>query len=468
MKSLKVAIEESEPTKVAFKYFKNENLVEKRYNDFNEEIERFWNFLSINNALNKRIGIAGINSYEWILTFVSIITSGSVAVPIDVLSISNDYVDYKDGIDFLFIDDNILDDEVLNKIFPNSHFSLNCITKYIEKLERLPLLRSTIDNNSLSMILFTSGTTGKRKGVMHTNNMHIASAKAISQMANLNQGTNLYVILPLHSGYSFFTVELVLLLKGTISISRGVRFYNEDMSIFNPTLIPTVPMEFDYLLDKYKKNNSFFGKYKPMIWCGSANLPIQTVKKFQNAGIITANIFGSSEVCSITMNIFDENSQKYDSIGKLIPGMEVRFDNNEIKIKGITVCKGYINAANPFDDEGWLHLDDYGRIDDDGYIYLLGRKNNAIVFTNGVNIYPETIESKLLEGINCIDEIIVKREGHKDSLVIEIYSKIPNLTEISEKISEYNESVPVYKRINNIIYKDTPFEKNSLGKIIRN
>ena len=460
-------IERHENVEKAICYMKNNNLVEISYKQFANDIKKMWKFYENKGIVAKKIGIMGKNSYEWLLVYFSIVTSGCIAVPLDENCVTHEYEELRSEVDFLVLDRDLISESKIEEDFGENFEYMEDLLFDIERIDISDVVEKDIDNSDVSTVLFTSGTTGKRKGVKITNDMRTFSSDSTVEMTGLDSNVKMYLILPLHSGYTLFMMEMCFNLGGQIFISGGPRYYAKELKRYNPTLIPTVPLEMEYFYEKYSKDENYFGINKPQLWSAGATLSEDIIKNFQKTDIITATVYGTSEASMLALNFFSKKSGKLKSVGKAISGVEFSVMEGELLVKGRSLCKGYINAESPFDENGWLHLGDMGYIDEDGYIFINGRKKNVIIFSNAVNIYPELIEEIILSGTDAINEIVVAAEKDKESLWAEIYCKNKNNEAVEKAISNYNQSVPVFKRINRIAYRAEPFKRNALEKIVR-
>lgn len=454
--------------RTAICFMKSDNLIEISYEEFADKIKKIWRFYEDKGVAGKKIGIMGKNSYEWLLVYFATVTSGCIAVPLDEKSVAHEYGELKKEVDFLILDKNLIPENEVEKDFGRYFEYFEDLLADIDDMDISKVQEKDIDNTDTSTILFTSGTTGKRKGVKITNDMRSFSSDSTVEMTGLDSGVKMYLILPLHSGYTLFMMEMCFNLGGQVFISDGPRHYAKELKMYNPTLIPTVPLEMEYFLNKYSKDRGYLGNNKPQLWSAGANLSEDIIKEFQKLDVVTATVYGTSEASMLALNFFYKDSGKLKSVGKAISCVEFCVADGELLVRGKSLCKGYINAESPFDNNGWLHLGDMGYIDDDGYIFINGRKKNVIIFSNAVNIYPELIEDIILSETDAIDEIVVAAEKDKESLFAEIYCKNKEEDAVENAISIYNSSVPVFKRINRILYRNEPFKRNALEKIVRN
>ena len=155
------------------------------------------------------------------------------------------------------------------------------------------------------------------------------------------------------------------------------------------------------------------------------------------------------------------------SVGCINPGIECRIVNGEIQLKGETLFLGYYKddaATEEAFDNGWFKTGDLGYLDKDGLLYITGREKNLIILSNGKNVSPEELESKLHDEIPEIKEVLVY--GENDQLTAEIYTG-SDRNAIQQKILTMNRSLPPYKEITQVKFRDNEFDKTTTKKIVR-
>jgi len=380
-----------------------------------------------------------------------------------------------------------------------------------------------IDPDRLASIVFTSGTTGRGKGVM------LSQTNIVSDMTqgmyNFAITPKTMMVLPPHHTFGS-TVNIVghFSQGSEIYISSGVKYFVREMGEQHPTHLVLVPL---FLETIYKKiwasaekrgkadtmrralalnlklhrvgidlSNLFFGEVKKMmggklemVICGGAALSQNIIDTFEGLGIIVLNGYGITE-CAPLISCNRNEYRKSGSVGCPIIGEKVKIrepneaGEGEICVKGPNVMLGYFDdeeaTAEAFDEEGYFRTGDYGKLDDEGWIYITGRKKNMILFSNGKNVYPEEIET-VLQGIYGVGEVIVyagdcKSDPTKEVIVAEIYPDAEALAAhgitdakayFDEQVKAANDKMISYKRVGMVKLRDTEFEKNTSRKIQR-
>jgi long-chain acyl-CoA synthetase len=425
---------------------------------------------------NTKVAVIGENSYEWILTYLAVVCSGGVIVPLDkelppgdIMNILNDcgaavlvFSDmYSDIAEFLQNERMMIRNYINMNTLPGLLQSGRTLIQQGEKR----IVNNKINNQALTVILYTSGTTGTSKGVM-LSHKNIASNVVKSAQSYFCFGVSL-LVLPLHHSFSFTAGVLYALYQGcNIVINKSMKDVAGDMVKYKPNNMFLVPLFVETLYKKvwdtakksgkdgllrilikisnallkigidlrpilFKQVLAAFGGALDGVITGGAPISIEYIKGFRALGLNAYNGYGISE-CSPVVSI---NRNKYfrdGSVGSVLPGIEIKImepddtGNGEICVKGDIVMLGYYNneqATNEAFDGEWFKTGDIGRLDKDGFLYISGRKKNLIVLSNGKNVYPEDLESTLLD-IPYIKEVVVYAEG--DIIVAEVFLDTEN------------------------------------------
>ena len=232
-----------------------------------------------------------------------------------------------------------------------------------------------------------------------------------------------------------------------------------------------------------------FGGKLEMVICGGAKLDEEIIRTFDAIGITIMNGYGITE-CAPLISCNRNLYQKAGSVGLPIFDLRVRIDEpddngeGEICVKGPNVMLGYFNnpeaTAEVFDKDGFFHTGDYGRLDEEGWIYITGRKKNLIILSNGKNVYPEELEADIQKIAGVAEVVVYAGESRlnkdKETIVAEIFPDADALQAMGiqdaqayfeEQIKKLNAKLPPYKLIKRVKLRDVEFQKNTSRKIIR-
>ncbi len=378
-----------------------------------------------------------------------------------------------------------------------------------------------------AVIIFTSGTTGTSKGVLLSQKNVTTAINASSAMLEFSKNDVLLSVLPTHHTYEMTCGILTPMLVGaTVCINDGMKYLLKNFRIFSPSVLILVPLfvttVYKRIWDTAKKNNqekklkrgiavsgvlrhagidlrglffgqvnaAFGGKLKKVV-CGGASLSPEYVKGFEDVGINLVQGYGITE-CSPLVSVCPFHWKKYASVGLPVFGVEVRIDKEneedsegEIVVRGDNIMKGYYKApeltAEVLDGDGWFRTGDIGYIDEDGFVYITGRKKNIIILDNGKNVYPEEIEEQVYR-VDLEAECVVVGKANASGETVITAQIFPNFDKAKEmgldgieeirdavkgEVQELNKKLPIFKQIRGIEIRKTEFEKTTTKKIKR-
>ena len=369
------------------------------------------------------------------------------------------------------------------------------------------------DDSELALIVYTSGTTGSPKGVMLTfRNLRSNTDACSTQIEVFIPNDRVLVLLPLHHAYPLMASVVMPMSIGAASVYAesmssdaimaalhdhhvtfivGVPrllelFHNSLMQKINASFVAKMLYRLSCAVGSlsfakvvFKKVQDAFGGHIRYISSGGAAADPQMITDYYALGFHLLEGYGMTETAPM-ISFTPPDKHKAGSPGKPIPCNEVKIIDGEVCVKGDNVMKGYYGrpeeTAQVMDADGWLHTGDLGYVDNDGFLFLTGRSKELIILGNGKNINPVELEIKLMEmSKGLFSECAVTEDGRSMSLVVVPDMKvitqrgILNIkqTIIDEVLEHYNEEVPSYKRIPNLIIRNTQLPRTRLGKLRR-
>ena len=500
----------------------------------------------------ENIAILGENSYGWCCSFFAVMAVGSVTVPVDkelpledidgiITTTGCKAVIYgkasESKIKELLQNGCLKSVRILISVASENSLDVSCLDGRV--LTSLPDMLAEgaelynggdnsyydykIDVNKLASIVFTSGTTGKGKGVM-LSQANIGLDMTLG-MYNFDITRKTLHVLPPHHTFGSTVNYVGHLSQGCeVYISSGIKHVSDEIKEQKPTHLILVPaflevmnrkiwatarkegkegllkmmMKISNLLRKigidvrrklFASVLSAFGGKLELVICGGAKLDEEIIRTFDSIGITILNGYGITE-CSPLISANRNKYQKPGSVGTPILACRVKIDNpdengeGEICVKGPNVMLGYYNnpeaTAEVFDKDGFFHTGDYGKLDEEGWIYITGRKKNLIILSNGKNVYPEEIEADLqkVEGLNEVVVYAGESRVQKDKITIvaEIFPDYDLLTDkgitdfqeyFENQVKALNAKMPPYKAVKCVKLRETEFQKNTSRKITR-
>lgn len=467
---------------------------DKSFNEFKTDSDALAVWLQSSFSGLTHAAIIGSTSYEYLVAWFGVSVSGSVCVPLDAANKAESIADEinRSDSEIVFLDERHESDlPEFKKLCPQVKYFVHLHSDFDGTLALSDLVaqnkgkvpESNIKPEELAAILFTSGTTGQSKGVMlsHSNLVDNATCEPDKNY----RGNTRLTVLPIHHIFCFTCDILCSLWFGrTICINDSLMHIPKNLKLFQPVDATFVPMIAASILNKMKlaaqKNpdklaigKETFGENFSVIYSGGAYLSPVLIDGYREFGIEIAQGYGMTE-CSPRICTGVKYCTKPDSVGRLVPGCTVKTVDGEIWVKSPSVMMGYYKnpeeTAKTLTPDGWLKTGDLGHTDDDGYLYLTGRKKNLIILSNGENVSPEELENKFA----CfapIKEIIVY--GKNNVVTAEVYPDPEYVSndvraEIQAKIDDVNTTLPTAKQIHALIIRDTEFEKTASKKIKRN
>ena len=494
----------------------------------------------------KRIGVIGENRYEWELAYLSVVCGVGIVVPMDKSLPANELEEVieRSEVEAIFYSKKY--EEIIKKIKYSEKNKLKHLIsmdtdiheegiysekELIEKGKEMvdsgnrEYINAKINPEEMRIMLFTSGTTSKSKVVALSHKNLVSNVMDYASVVDVDSNDRVLSFLPLHHVYECTVGMLVSLYVGAErSFCDGIRHIMENLNEYKITYAAFVPAIYEMMYkniwkmiqkrdkieetkklmqeckDKsmeekkkvFKEIHDMYGGCIKLFITGAAALDKEVIETFRNWGLNLCQAYGLTETSPI-IGIETNEHHRVGSIGRPIPHVEARIDEadddgvGELVVKGPNVMLGYYNNKKATDsvmEDGWFHTGDLARIDEDGYIFICGRKKSVIVLKNGKNIYPEEMEGLVnkIEGVK--ESFIFGKQQTDDKDNIKIHVKIVFNKDImkeaykvekeediyrvlTEKIKEVNSVMPKYKAIRGIIVSEEPLIKTTTGKIKR-
>lgn len=515
------------------------------YSRFLEDINSLGTAFYSLNLKGKRVAIIGKNRYEWALTHFSNQLGSIVSIPLDkdlqFEELENSLIRSK--ADAIVFDIKLL--SLIKDIKENNSTSIKefiCMDK-IDNFKCIPdlltigkkliqngnseFIENKIDNNIMSVLLFTSGTTSKSKAVMLSQRNIACNIYAMQCVEDVrNTDTNI-ALLPFH--HIFGSTGLLMMLACGVKtvFADGLRYIKKNMQEYQVSIFVCVPLLSEAIYKAVVKEIEKQGKMKlvktmtkisnfllklhidlrrvffkqilaalggklRLIISGGAPADLLYIKGFHELGVETVQGYGLSETSPV-IAAESLKATKTGSVGATMLNDKIEIVNKdsegigEIRVKGPNVMLGYYEMPELTKEvlkNGWFYTGDLGYFDKDGFLYLTGRSKNLIVLKNGKKVFPEELET-LVNRIDLVSESMIfgmpdKKDKNDISVSVKIVydadvikEKYSDKTEdelnkiVWEKIKELNKSFPRYKHIQHLITSHEELIKTTTRKVKR-
>ena len=476
-----VAMQEKYAERPAFRWVDDatKTVQEKTYGQFVEDIRKMTSYLQANVAdvKGQRIVILSRTNYEYGVVTFGAVMAGAVIVTLNQkktwteleyeLGLSEPALIFTDGIDYGYADE--LKAAYGDKLRPMNAYEGSTPAE----------LANRIDTNALMMLMFTSGTTGRSKGVMLSERNMCASLHTYSEVAEnwitnrLPAGQKLplshMTLLPLFHMACFVCVMSYPPAGWALNLCGDIRDFYRDLGLMHSDVMASAPMLVETIYNDMKR-----GRVSRLngLWdlcCSSAALDPKMLLELAQNGFVINQCYGMTETFGDGILNFTQVEKQMSAVGKPDDHVQYKLDETgEICIKGDCVMLGYYKdpeaTAEVIDADGWFHTGDLARVDEDGFYYITGRKKNIIILDNGENVSPEELEN-LLSKCEAVKECIVREKGKKICAVI--YCGEADQQTVRDFITETNRTLPLYKRMSAVEFSTEPLPRTGTGKLLR-
>ena len=474
-------MEQEFPDHVAIRYVAEDGktVVEKKYREYAQDIRRMVAYLKaeVPDIKGQRIVLLSRNCYEFCVASYGIILAGGVLVTLNQKKTWEE-LEYELGL-------------VEPALILNDGIDYGCRAEleaaYGPKLRPMDCYKETapgeltncVGHDDLMMLMFTSGTTGRSKGVMLSERNMCASLHTYSEVAEnwitnrLPAGQKLplshMTLLPLFHMACFVCVMSYPPAGWALNLCGDIRDFYRDLGLMHSDVMASAPMLVETIYNDMKR-----GRVSRLngLWdlcCSSAALDPRMLLELAQNGFVVNQCYGMTETFGDGILNFTQVEKHMSAVGKPDDHVQYKLDETgEICIKGDCVMLGYYKdpeaTAEVIDADGWFHTGDLARMDEEGFYYITGRKKNLIILASGENVSPEELEG-MLEKCPAVQECIVKELGKKIGVVV--YCEKEHQQTVRDFIAQMNRTVPLYKRIGVVEFSETPLPRNGAGKLVR-
>jgi long-chain acyl-CoA synthetase len=525
-------------TRVAMRIERDGRKEQYTYADLRELASRVAGFLAAQGIKHgDRVMLVSHNAPEWGMTYFGVLKTGATCIPCDPDSSTSEILTFARAgnaagiVASARVDQEHpelrvrLAEQGSTKVWTFEElFSLP--DEHVEE-HRLSLLPPRVQAQTVASLIFTSGTTGQPKGVMLSHRNLTSMVSMLSSVFDMSTRDGVLSVLPLHHTFEFSTGFLTPLSRGaqitylpeltSDALARAIknghvtgmvgvpalwellhrriknRLYErsewigktaDNLIQMNAWLRDNTPFNFGQVLF-YPIHEGLGGRIRYFVSGGSA-LSEKIQRDFQGLGFTILEGYGLTEASPVLTVTRPENRMLTGSVGKPLPGVEVRIADPDSSGVGEVVARGPNVMLGYYDDESatrktlvdrWLYTGDLGRVDDDGNLYLVGRSKEIIVDTNGKNVYPDELEEVyanspyvkelsivgLPDGIGEKVACIVVPDDEFDISL----SRLELHRLIEEHFREVSASLPYYKRVKVLHFTELELPRTATRKVKR-
>ena len=464
--------------RVAFRYVEGKDtVVEKTYAQYVQDIRKATGYLQqeLGEPKGKKIVILSRTNYEYGAVVFGTMMAGAVIVTLNQgktwaeleheLGMVEPDLIFNDGIDYGYR-------AQLEALYGARLRPMDAWTAAPEAE-----MVNRIDHEGLLMLMFTSGTTGRSKGVMLSEKNFFSVMRAHTQIGEHMMAykhepdlvMSQYTVLPMFHLGAFICLFSWAHAGWALNVSSDIRNFYKEVKRMPSQAMAVVPVIMNSLHhDVMRGRKDRLGELWVPI-CSSAMFDPQVMLDMAEHGMFVVQTYGSTETCGDGIINYEQDEKHIRAVGKPDDHAEYKLDETgEICIRGGCVMLGYYKdpeaTAEVLDADGWFHTGDLARVDEDGFYYITGRKKNIIILDNGENVSPEELEN-LLSKCEAVKECIVREKGKKICAVI--YCGEADQQIVRDFITETNRTLPLYKRMSAVEFSTEPLPRTGTGKLLR-
>lgn len=532
---------------IAYKIKRNGEYITFSHKEIRKMINGLGTSLINMGLKGKRIAVIGENRYEWEIAYLAIACGTGIVVPLDKSLPENELRNLieRSGIEAIFYTKKYEDSlikmkhECIGKLKHLINMDLDMHTDGIYSEMELvqygknlvedgnrDFVDAKIDAEKMGVMLFTSGTTSASKIVALSHKNICSNLMDIASVLDINDQDVFLSFLPLHHVFECTVGFLFSLYKGAQTVfADGIRHIVENMNEYHVTVMASVPAIYERIFkiiskqlenknlrenilkleDEYKDSSmeekkkvfaeihDMLGGNVRLLISGAASLDPTIEEKYRRLGLNMVQGYGLTETSPVVA-VGNKVFNRVGSVGKTVPHVKAKIVNadkdgmGELVVSGPSIMLEYYQNEEATKDalrDGWFYTGDLAKIDNDGYIFICGRKKSVIVLKNGKNIFPEEMEN-LLNRIEGVEESFIygmpvsedpndlkifAEVVYNEDIVMKAY-KVEDFDgiydAIFQKVKEINKTMPPYKAIRGITLTKESLIKTTTGKIKRN
>ena len=452
-------------------------VVEVPFRQYAADLRRFVAFLRSRtpNPLGQRVAILARNSYHYMMCMYGAVLAGAVAVPLNTGKNWDEIryeLDLVEPVCVLHDGEYLSREPALGQAYGDRLVPMDAFTAFEPAMD----ITEVPDLSALAFIMFTSGTTGRSKGVMLSQkNLFTAMPAFLTPFEDVQSqtGWNTDAFSSLSCLPMFHISAMTSLVSWSITghcvnLCNDLKYFYRDLGAMRSDVMAVVPVLLKSIYHDVMKGKRERLNGLRMLTCGAAMFDPAMLQDLMDRGFFIAQMYGLTETCGDGAWNSSQEEKYLTSVGHVDDSCQYKLEDGELCMRGDPVMLGYYKdpeaTAEVIDADGWFHTGDLARKDEDGYYFLTGRKKNLIILDSGENISPEELEG-IVGKCKAVKECVVKEMGKKIGVVV--YCDEDKQQQVRDFITEANRTLPLYKRMSAVEFSTEPLPRNGAGKLLR-
>ena len=451
-------------------------VVEVPFRQYAADLRRFVAFLRSRtpNPLGQRVAILARNSYHYVMCLYGAVLAGAVAVPLNTGKNWDEIryeLDLVEPVCVLHDGEYLSREPALGQVYGDRLVPMDAFTAFEPAMD----ITEVPDLSALAFIMFTSGTTGRGKGVMLSQkNLFTAMPAFLTPFEDVRSqtGWNTDAFSSLSCLPMFHISAMTSLVSWSVTghcvnLCNDLKYFYRDLGAMRSDVMAVVPVLLKSIYHDVMKGKRERLNGLRVLTCGAAMFDPAVLQDLMDRGFFIAQMYGLTETCGDGAWNSSQEEKYLTSVGHVDDSCQYKLEDGELCMLGDPVMLGYYKdpeaTAQVLDAEGWFHTGDIARVEPDGYMYMTGRKKNVIILGSGENVSPEELE-KLLAPCAAIRECRVFERNQRICAVV--CCEADQQDAVRDFVTEVNRTLPLYKRMV-VEFSAQPLPRNAAGKLLR-
>ena len=451
-------------------------VVEVPFRQYAADLRRFVAFLRSRtpNPLGQRVAILARNSYHYVICMYGAVLAGAVAVPLNTGKNWDEIcyeLDLVEPMCVLHDGEYMSLEPALGQAYGDRLVPMDAFTAFEPAMD----ITEVPDLSALAFIMFTSGTTGRSKGVMLSQkNLFTAMPAFLTPFEDVRSqtGWNTDAFSSLSCLPMFHISAMTSLVSWSITghcvnLCNDLKYFYRDLGAMRSDVMAVVPVLLKSIYHDVMKGKRERLNGLRLLTCGAAMFDPAVLQDLMDRGFFIAQMYGLTETCGDGAWNSSQEEKYLTSVGHVDDSCQYKLEDGELCMRGDPVMLGYYKdpeaTAEVLDAEGWFHTGDIARVEPDGYMYLTGRKKNVIILGSGENVSPEELE-KLLASCAAIRECMVCERNQRICAVV--CCEADQQDAVRDFVTKVNRTLPLYKHMV-VEFSAQPLPRNAAGKLLR-